>query len=600
MDLGAMAAFKADLVRPQEATAPTGRSRANAVGPGGDGTPPVPTAPTLTSGNTAQRSGDALRQASPAPSALGFLKQWVKGGGTPPAQVTVSAVQTTRTQAAVQPGPGFRAKATAFVSQSLAQTGKEQALATNLSTLRDGGSMSFEGEVSLGASLGIILKAVEGNLSGSMKAATAVSVECQGTSFLVTIQTRADVGVSAGQTGMGGLMTNVAGASRSVGMHAQMFLCDSPAAAAGAISAYHNGASTDLSGVRHLVQDHSAAMSGSNKTVTMTVRGDQKSTAVTGLFGRIQRAFTARVDKNVSMTTSRMSGPDATITKRTYEMASRKTGAGLDATAMKVLTLGVVSETRTASQVGLEVLDVASHTPGEAGAKKAEFSLKLDSSKIAALQTNFSSIGILADKETGRLVELMESANADVPGSFDVGPVAVAAIRDFVHTALSAVGEQGSRLRDRDDTALQVKVGGEVGGLDLEASATALYGTIVTIKLPFAEAPSGGFQPDFGEGEIGETRNSGGQAGARAGVDVGVTARVEVGFAAKNSTYTRFQKGSLSAPVLDEEALMARLNLDPSPVADPLADDGDDDVPPSPPTTTRVPIVLSQADIDDL
>lgn len=512
----------------------------------------------LTAQNLAQKSGNALRDTSAkvASSPFALFKSMMKGGSASFAKDLQAVRQAAPTPAAPKaeaPAPGFAVKATRFISQLSVTRWAVNDMVRDLSKMQAGDSSNLEGETSIGGKLEAGVGVASGAVSGQLKAATSVKVDCHGSAFMVTIQTHGGANL-AKATSVGWHNDGVA-KGRASCMQTQVFACESPQAAAELIHAFHNRGALDVPGVTPMLDDHGATRESTTTTRTVVVKGSEKATATTGVIGKLFRSFDARVTQQLEHARSTATSHGNTMETQTFSLASEKSLSMLSG-VKKALTLGGWKETKVATKAELELKTVTEDASGDS-VMQADLSLQMDAEKIAAMGKSFQAFGIVVEKETNRLMALMTSANERNPGTFDVSPEARDQIRTAVHNACAAIVEDGKKMQGHEAATGTGKIGGEVMGLKAEVSLAQSWGGIVTIKLPFAEPEhptSGGpkLQLEMAAVEYGVTRTDGFKAGAAVGAELAVggdsgvkvaSAELSAESGRQTGTYVRFRVG---------------------------------------------------------
>jgi hypothetical protein len=506
--------------------------------------------PDLNAQNLGQRSGDAMRSASTkvAPGPFALFKSMIKGSSSfakdmEAVKQASQTPKTTSTAPTVQPKSGFGLKATKFVSQLMVTRGAINDMTKHLSQMSAGDSSTMEGETKLTGSAGVNVKVASGGVSGELKAATTIKVDCHGGPFVVTIQTHG--GGKIGASGSLGLDAQGMAKGKALGMETRVFACESAEAAAEIIHAFHNGESLDVQGVTPMLDDRSAKMETTSTKQTVLVKGSEKATACTGLLGKIRQQFDSRTEQTMDVSETKAESDGNTMLTRTFSLASEKPLSALSG-LKKAVTLGALTETKVATKVELEVMTVSDI---DESAMKGDLTLQFDSEKVEAMSKSFQAFGIVVEKETNRMMTLLGSANEKDPGTFDVGPEAREAIRSAVHNACATIVEAGKSLQGMDAGALDAKLGGEVGGAELAVGLSLKFGSIITIKLPFQtpdNPQTGGpkLELDVAGAEIGVTTQEGHALSASAGASA-VVAEVSASVSSgrTSGTYMRLKVG---------------------------------------------------------
>jgi hypothetical protein len=506
--------------------------------------------PDLTAQNLGQRSGDAIRSASTkvAPGPFALFKSMIKGSSSfardmEAVKQASQAPKSSSTAPTTQPKSGFGLKATKFVSQLMVTRGAISDMAKHLSQMATGDSSTMEGETKLTGSAGLNAKVASAGVSGELKAATTIKVDCHGGPFVVTISTHGGGKLGASAS----LGTEVMGIAKgkALGIETRVFACESPEAAAEIIQAFHSGESLDIQGVTPMLDDRNAKMETTSTKQTVLVKGSEKATACTGLLGKIRQQFDSRTEQTMDVSETKAESDGNTMVTRTFSLASEKPLSALSG-LKKAVTLGALTETKIATKVELEVTTVSDI---DESAMKGDLTLQFDSEKVEAMGKSFQAFGIVVDKETNRMMTLLESANEKDPGTFDVGPEAREAIRIAVHDACATIVEAGKSLQGKDAGTLDAKLGGDVGGAELAVGLSLKFGSIITIKLPFQmpENPQSGgpkLKLDVAGAEIGVTTQDGHALSASVGASAVVA---EVSLAASSGrtsgTYVRVKVG---------------------------------------------------------
>jgi hypothetical protein len=288
----------------------------------------------------------------------------------------------------------------------------------------------------------------------------------------------------------------------------------------------------------------------------------------------------------VQTDTTRFTRDDgAKIVERQYNHL-KSTGSLL----LKILTLGIYGKTQVRSDVGLSLRSVtlpSGLAKGQSGPTlpttfNPDLSIQVDSGKVKACK-DLKAVELLIEKQFDRTLAVMQTANKDAPGTFDLSEDGQMYLKEsvrkgfmLVYNELNRTGHlsserQVSTASDRINHDIGLTVAGTGGGIGWTS------GGMVTVKIPFRGAPGTPMTAHVGEVEVGHTSKSAARWKASVGIDTGVVLPGPLSFeagvhASGSTTQTQYQqvvgRATVPNPPLKPPGASARTSLtSPSPTS---------------------------------